>query len=260
MADPLLELRDVTVRFGGNVAVRSASMVVDAGTVTGLIGPNGAGKTTTFNVITGLLAPDSGIVRFDGKDISHRKPHRRSRLGIARTFQRLEVFGSLTARENVQVAAEIRRQWARQRGGDLTAEVDELLARVGASEVAEVRGDALSTGQARRVELARALAIRPRLLLLDEPASGLDEGETDHLGTLLHDLAEEGTGVLLVEHDVPLVMRVCSQVYVLDFGSVLASGSPKEIQSDEKVLDAYLGPMAEAVVPEGAVPAGGGER
>ncbi len=224
---PLLELLDVSVRFGGNVAVDRVSFSVEAGTVTGLIGPNGAGKTTTFNVITGLEDPASGVVRFDGRDITGLKPHRRSRLGIARTFQRLEVFGSLTARENIKVGAEIRQQWARHRNTDLEKEVDGLL------------------------ELARALAIRPRLLLLDEPASGLDERETEEFGELLLWLASQGIGVLMVEHDVSLVMRLCSSVHVLDFGSVLASGTPAEIQRNDAVLDAYLGAMVEAALPTG---------
>ena len=256
MSDPLLELRHVTVRFGGNVAVHEVSFTVEAGTVTGLIGPNGAGKTTTFNVITGLQGTAHGRVRFDGRDITGMKPHRRSRLGIARTFQRLEIFGSLTARENIKVAAEIRRQWSGSRDRDLEAEVDGLLELVKVTEVAEVRADALTTGQARLVELGRALAIRPRLLLLDEPASGLNDRETDELAELLLWLASEGVGVLLVEHDVPLVMKVSSCVHVLDFGSVLASGTPAEVQQSKEVLDAYLGPMAEA--PVGNVGTGGG--
>lgn len=249
---PLLELRDVSVRFGGNVAVDRVSFSVEAGTVTGLIGPNGAGKTTTFNVITGLEDPASGVVRFDGRDITGLKPHRRSRLGIARTFQRLEVFGSLTARENVKVGAEIRQQWARHRNPDLENEVDGLLELVGSQSVADVRADSLPTGQARLVELARALAIRPRLLLLDEPASGLDERETEEFGQLLLWLASQGVGVLMVEHDVPLVMRLCSSVHVLDFGSVLASGTPAEIQRNDAVLDAYLGAMVEGGLPTDA--------
>lgn len=243
----LLELREVTVRFGGNVAVDSVSLAVEHGTITGLIGPNGAGKTTTFNVITGLQPITSGRVLFDEVDITKLRSHKRAQLGIARTFQRLEIFGSLSARDNVLVAAEIRQRWAgrRKTRTPLGDEVDELLARVGITQVAEERADSLPTGLARLVELARALAVQPRLLLLDEPASGLSEGETEAFASLLQKLADDGLGILLVEHDVPLVMKLCTAIHVLDFGAVLASGTAHEIQANEAVLAAYLGPMAE---------------
>jgi len=236
----LLEVRGANVRFGGHAAVTDVDLDVEARQVTGLIGPNGAGKTTTFNVITGLQETDSGRVVLDGKDITRTRAHLRARAGIARTFQRLEVFGSLTARENVLTAAEIRRSWARDHvnPGD---EADALLARVGLQDVADERVDSMPTGLARLVELARALATRPKVLLLDEPASGLDEAESDRFAELLVELAGEGMGILLVEHDVQLVMRVCRFVYVLDFGSILAAGTPEEIQADQTVLDAYLG-------------------
>ena len=178
----LLEASDVSVRFGGLLALDSASLTVDEGCITGLIGPNGAGKTTCFNVITGLQHPTAGRVTLDGRDITDAKPHRRARLGIARTFQRLEAFGSLSARENVLVAAEMRRRWA----DDPMSPADiaqHTLERVGIVSVADVTVDALPTGTARLVELARALATKPRVLLLDEPSSGLDDDETDALGT-----------------------------------------------------------------------------
>lgn len=241
----LLEVRGANVRFGGHAAVRDVDLDCDAGAVTGLIGPNGAGKTTTFNVITGLQETVSGKVTLDGRDITRTKAHRRARQGIARTFQRLEVFGSLTARENVLTAAEIRRSWARDRHADPPAEADEILERVGIGAVAGERVDALPTGLARLVELGRALATRPRVLLLDEPASGLDEAESDAFAGLLGELAEGGMAVLLVEHDVQLVMRVCRTIHVLDFGAVLAVGTPEEIQDNPLVLDAYLGTPTE---------------
>ncbi len=242
----LLEVRGATVRFGGHVAVRDVDLEVEAGQVTGLIGPNGAGKTTTFNVITGLQEVVSGRVLLDGRDLTDAKAHDRARAGIARTFQRLEVFGSLTARENILTAAEIRKSWARDRHGHPALETEALLDRVGIRGVADERVDAMPTGLARLVELARALATRPRVLLLDEPASGLDESESDTFADLLLELAAEGMAVLLVEHDVQLVMKVCRYINVLDFGAILAVGTPDEIQGNQAVLDAYLGTPAEA--------------
>jgi branched-chain amino acid transport system ATP-binding protein len=237
----LLEVRGANVRFGGHAAVRDVDLDVDAGVVTGLIGPNGAGKTTTFNVITGLQETVSGQVLLEGDDISGLKAHLRARRGIARTFQRLEVFGSLTARENILTAAEIHRGWSRDRSIDPVAETERLIERVGIRSVADERVDAMPTGLARLVELGRALATRPKVLLLDEPASGLDDSESDTFAALLLELAGEGMAVLLVEHDVQLVMQVCARIYVLDFGAILAVGTPAEIQQNAAVLEAYLG-------------------
>ena len=237
---PLLQVEEVSVRFGGVMANQGVNLHADAGHITGLIGPNGAGKTTMFNVITGLQDPTEGRVLVDGKDVTALKPHRRARLGLARTFQRLEVFGSLTARDNVLVAAEIRKRWARD-GSDPRAVAEEVLERVGITNVADERVDAMPTGMARLVELARALAAQPRLLLLDEPGSGLDETETEAFGDLLLDLARKGLGMLLVEHDVDLVMRVCDLIFVLDFGRIIAVGTPSEIQQNPDVQAAYLG-------------------
>ena len=236
----LLEVRDATVRFGGINALKEVSLDVDAGAITGLIGPNGAGKTTCFNVITGLQETVAGRITLDGEDVSKLGPHKRARMGLARTFQRLEVFGSLSARDNVLVAAEIRAGWAKDKG-DCGAVADELLERVGITHVAGDRVDSMPTGLARLVELARALAARPRVLLLDEPGSGLDDTESEAFADLLLELAGEGLGVLIVEHDVDLVMRVCSQIFVLDFGEIIASGTPRQIQADARVQAAYLG-------------------
>jgi branched-chain amino acid transport system ATP-binding protein len=236
----LLDATDIIVRFGGLQALDSASLTVEPGCVTGLIGPNGAGKTTLFNVITGLQRPTSGRVTLEGRDITGAKPHKRARLGVARTFQRLEAFGSLSARENVLVAAEMRRRWAKdaQSPGEIT---EELLEQVGIAGVADIIVDELPTGTARLVEVARALATKPRVLLLDEPSSGLDDDETDALGRLLLQLAESGLGILLVEHDMPFVMHTCIHIDVLDFGRVIATGNPTEIQGDPSVQAAYLG-------------------
>jgi branched-chain amino acid transport system ATP-binding protein len=236
----LLEVRDVNVHFGGNHAVRDVDLDVEAGCITGLIGPNGAGKTTTFNVITGLQERTSGTVKLDGEDISGLPPHKRARRGIARTFQRLEVFGSLTAYENILASAEIHKSYSRERS-DPRAVTEELLDRVGIRAVAHDRVDAMPTGLARLVELGRALAQRPRVLLLDEPASGLDDAESESFADLLLELAADGMAILMVEHDVPLVMKVCAWIHVLDFGAILAVGSASEIQQNQLVLDAYLG-------------------
>jgi branched-chain amino acid transport system ATP-binding protein len=236
----VLQAEDISVSFGGVQALGGVSLDAPAGVVTGLIGPNGAGKTTMFNVITGFQRPNRGQVRLRERDITRLRPHTRARLGLGRTFQRLELFGSLSARENVLVGIEASRGRA-DRGGNARRVADEVIERVGLSAVADRQADTLSTGQARLVELGRALATRPTVLLLDEPSSGLDQGETDALGRLLSGLAAEGMAVLLVEHDVELVMRACSRVHVLDFGTIIAAGSASEVQADPRVQLAYLG-------------------
>jgi branched-chain amino acid transport system ATP-binding protein len=237
---PLLDVRSVDVRFGGVHALEDVDVNVEPGMVTGLIGPNGAGKTTLFNVISGLQPPTAGELRFEDRDITGVRAFRRSRLGIGRTFQRLEVFGSLSVRDNIRVAAEIRFSWNVD-DEDPDKIADGILKRVRLTHVAEERADALPTGLMRIVELGRALAIRPRLLLLDEPSSGLSEEETDLLAELLEELSGEGLAILLVEHDVELVMRVCRRIYVLDFGRIIAVGTPEEIKANRAVQAAYLG-------------------
>ncbi len=248
----VLEVDRISVRFGGHLAVSDCALRVEGGRVSGLIGPNGAGKTTTFNAICGVVQPSSGEVRLDGRNISGLGTHKRARLGIGRTFQRLEVFSSLTVRENIQVGLEIRRSWSRRKaalpqyldaGGDPEpqAEIDLIIERLDLGGLADELVGSLPTGHARLVELGRALAARPSVLLLDEPASGLDDAETDAFGDLLVTLAANGLGILLVEHDVALVMRVCEHLSVLDFGQIIASGTPDEVRSNEAVLAAYLG-------------------
>jgi len=235
-----LEVDDVVVRFGGILAVNHATYSAEAGQITGLIGPNGAGKTTNFNVITGLQRPNTGQVRFNGRDISALPVPRRARLGIGRTFQRLEAFGSLTVRDNVRVAADIA---GGMRGvfRSSRADIDELLERVGIAHLAHERADSIPTGSARLMELARALANKPKMLLLDEPSSGLDETETDAFGELLMSLAADGCAILMVEHDMDLVMAVCDWINVLDFGAIIATGTPEEIRVNPVVKKAYLG-------------------
>ncbi len=266
-----LTVSEVAVRFGGVSALNDVTLTVEPGTVTGLIGPNGAGKTTLFNVISGLQVPDRGSVHLFDVDVTTMKPHRRARLGLARTFQRLEIFGTLSASENVQVGIEssvkwwqwqrLRRAlpWKRRGANDqgsgagsasgtddtlTSARCDRLLEGVGLAGLGDRQSATMSTGLARMVELARALAIGPNLLLLDEPGSGLDESESKALGDLLAKLAAEGMAVLLVEHDMELVMRICDHIYVLDFGDIIASGSPDSIRTDAVVQAAYLGEVS----------------
>lgn len=240
-----LSVREVLVQFGGNRALDDADFEADAGTITGLIGPNGAGKTTMFNVVCGLLKPNQGHIALDGADITALNPTQRSRHGLARTFQRLELFTMLSVRENVQVAVETYCRWSRRRES-VRQRVDQLLGHVGLADVADARASSLPTGQGRLLELARALACRPKVLLLDEPAAGQDEAETKRFATLLRQLAHAGIAVTLVEHDVPLVMSVCDRVHVLDFGRMIAAGTPTEVQRDEAVRAAYLGQEAGA--------------
>ena len=243
----LLEVDDVVVQFGGVTAVDHATFAAEAGRVTGLIGPNGAGKTTCFNVISGLQRPQHGAVRFAGRTVTRLPVHRRSRRGMGRTFQRLEAFGSLTVRDNVRVAHDIHRGLrGLVRPG--AADVDGLLERVGIAAYADERADSIPTGTARLLELARCLAADPQLLLLDEPSSGLDESETDDFGRLLAELAHEGRAILMVEHDMDLVMSVCDDIHVLDFGRVIASGPPAAVRADAAVQQAYLGYSDEAAV------------
>jgi branched-chain amino acid transport system ATP-binding protein len=257
---PLLQTLEVTVRFGGVTALDTVNVDAESGRVTGLIGPNGAGKTTLFNVVTGLQSPTGGQVVIDGTEVTGMPVHRRARLGVARTFQRLEIFGSLTVRENIQVAGEIRRRWGRQRF-DVDEQTGAILELIGLDRVADAAANTLPTGLARLTELGRALATQPRLLLLDEPGSGLDSSESEAFGRLLGDLAAEGLAVLLVEHDMDLIMDVCGWIHVLDFGVHLAQGTPDQIRRDPRVQEAYLGAdpegaadTAELRVPDGLGP------
>jgi branched-chain amino acid transport system ATP-binding protein len=245
----VLSARGVSLRFGGVQALLDVSIDVPPGAITGLIGPNGAGKTTFFDVLCGLQRPDAGFVTIGGRDVTHLGPDHRARLGLARTFQRLELFWSLSAADNVRVGTESTVQWwrwshLRRRGrsdGEHDVSVASLLTRVGLGELGDEPVDTLTTDRARLVELARALAIGPRVLLLDEPGSGLDGPESSALGDLLVELARDGAAILLVEHDMELVMRVCSRIHVLDSGQLIASGTADEIRRTPAVRDAYLG-------------------
>jgi branched-chain amino acid transport system ATP-binding protein len=252
----LLAVRDVSIAFGGVVALHRVSFDVKPGGICGLIGPNGAGKTTLFNCVSRLYTPQSGSIEFDGTDLLRRAPHEIAALGIARTFQNLGLVQSLTVRENVMlgahhrlragfVSAAIARPAVRSEERALGIEADGILARLGLDDVAEQRAGDLPFGTLKRVELARALCLRPRLLMLDEPASGLNHEEVSALGDLLLELREEfDLTVLLVEHHMGLVMRTCDDVVVLHLGELLAHGAPSDIRADERVVEAYLGTTA----------------
>ena len=248
MPEPLLQVSQVTVRFGGLTALDHVDLEVMPGGIAGLIGPNGAGKTTLFNVVTGLQPPTSGHVSLAGSVIDRWPPQRRARAGMARTFQRLELFVGLTVRDNLISAWEskVRGGVFGRRGRDGRELVEEVLARLDLLHVADRPAGELPTGLGRMVELGRALCTEPRLLLLDEPSSGLDHSETESFREVLLEVARgaDAPAVLLVEHDMRLVMEVCDAITVLEFGKRIACGTPDEIRNDDKVVAAYLGETA----------------
>ena len=248
----ILELNDISLAFGGLQALDGVSLAVPPGTVQAVIGPNGAGKTTLFNLITGFLTPQAGRVIFQGNEIQRRPPFEVARLGIARTFQLVQLFDHMTVLENVMVgrhrlsragllAGSLRLPWSRREDKSIREHALEDLAFVGLADRAHQPAAALPLGLKRLLEIARALAAEPTLLLLDEPASGLDVVETERLQEMILALRQRGLTILLVEHDMGLTMEVADQIAVLNYGQLIATGTPREVQKNPEVIAAYLG-------------------
>ena len=242
----------MTKIFGGLTALQGVSFSISAGEITGIIGPNGAGKTTLFNIVTGIYSPTSGKVYYDGKDVTGFPPEKLARLGMVRTFQGIELFGQMTVLENVMVGLHTRSQSGIISSAlRLPAQLREerhireraisWLEFAGISELAHMKAANLPFGKGRLLEIARAMAIEPRIILLDEPAAGLNSRETSDLALLIKRIMDSGIAVALVEHDMELVMDICSRIVVLNLGHKLAEGTPRQIQEDEKVIKAYLG-------------------
>ncbi|NAZ76795.1 ATP-binding cassette domain-containing protein [Kineococcus sp. T13] len=249
---PLLSMESVTLRFGGVVALDEVSFDIREGEILGLIGPNGAGKTTAFNALTGVYQPTSGRVVFDGQPLGRRKRYQINRLGIARTFQNIRLFGNMTARENVLVGADshhrsgvlnslFRLPMHRRETREGLRLADELLDMMDLAHRGDDLARNLSYGEQRRLEIARALATRPKLLCLDEPAAGFNPVEKQRLMDLIRRVRDLGNTVLLIEHDMRLVMGVTDRIVVLEFGKKIAEGAPEQIRNDPAVIAAYLG-------------------
>jgi branched-chain amino acid transport system ATP-binding protein len=252
-APSLLRAQGVSKTFAGITALDNVSLDVDAGEIVGLIGPNGAGKTTFFNCLLGVIKPDGGMVTFDGRDLARVPTYRRARLGIGRTFQRIELFSGMTPREHFLVTERVRNGrgalwkdvlFLGRPSGDENARASSMLELLGLEAVADRPVESLSLGVGRLVEIGRALMTGPKLVLLDEPSSGLDRGETEVLGTRLRAVQkEQGISILLVEHDVDFVRSLVSRVFVLDFGTLIASGPTSDVFADDAVRRAYLGDL-----------------
>ena len=250
---PLLETKDLGIQFGGLRALDDVYLTVDEREIIGLIGPNGAGKTTLFNLLTGVYAPTKGAIRFCGKSIIGKKPYQINRLGIARTFQNIRLFKHMSVLDNIKVAMNqnmhytviesmfrLPRYWKEE--ARVTEKAKELLRIFEMEDTADQMAANLPYGQQRKLEILRAIASEPKILLLDEPAAGMNPTETRELMETIRRIRDMfGVGILLIEHDMALVMGVCERIYVLDYGTLIASGTPEEIRSDERVIKAYLG-------------------
>ena len=251
MNAPVLELRSVTRRFGGVVAVNGLNMLVPEGSITGLIGPNGAGKTTAFNMVSGFYTPQEGQLIFRGRDITALPPHKVCELGIARTFQNIRLFGGATALENVMAACHVRRkgQWwmplfflAGKEEKAIRDHAAQLIHRLDLDQYLHEKATSLPYGAQRRLEIARALATEPSFLLLDEPAAGMNPQESETLMEFIRHIRDEfDLTILLIEHDMKVVMGVCQHIWVLEYGSLIAEGSAEEVRNNPKVIEAYLG-------------------
>jgi len=247
----MLEVRGITQQFGGITALRDVSFTVRNGTIHGVIGPNGAGKTTLFNIISGIYTQTAGTIHFEGKDISGKPVHKLSRIGIVRTFQNIELFGSLSVLDNVKVGLHTKSRsgifscmfkapWHLREERTITERAHAALSFCGIDDLADVTAGSLPFGKGRILEIARALACEPSLILMDEPAAGLNNRETRELAALIRKIRDRGVTVVLVEHDMELVMDVCDRIVVLNLGTLLAEGTPREIQENPAVIAAYL--------------------
>ena len=250
---PLLETKVLGIQFGGLRALDDVYLTVDEREIIGLIGPNGAGKTTVFNLLTGVYTPTKGAIRFCGKSIIGKKPYQINRLGIARTFQNIRLFKHMSVLDNIKVAMNqnmhytviesmfrLPRYWKEE--ARVTEKAKELLRIFDMEDTADQMAANLPYGQQRKLEILRAIASKPKVLLLDEPAAGMNPTETRELMETIRQIRDMfGVGILLIEHDMALVMGVCERIYVLDYGTLIASGTPEEIRSDERVIKAYLG-------------------
>jgi branched-chain amino acid transport system ATP-binding protein len=251
----LLEVKDLSIHFGGVKAVQNVSFNIDAGIVYSVIGPNGAGKTTLFNLITGVYKPTTGEIRLDGEAIHGKSPNELARRGVARTFQNLQICMNMTAIENVMVGAHLRLDrnlvkaalrfpGLKKRDREMRAEAAQLMDFVGLGQYVQARADAMSYGALKRLEIARALAMQPRLIFLDEPAAGLNPKETIEIDHLVRKIADSGVTVVLVEHDMKMVMNLSDRILVLDYGKKLTEGTGEEIRKNPDVIAAYLGAHA----------------